>query len=178
METRNHFPNVLRLLPLALLLFLLWSGTMSACAADISADPPERPIVTADKTEFNPHTGRYHLSGHVQILSGDRIITMDDAQISPTLLEIWGQGNVQLQRNGSDLTLQSDAIYVECYRRVAGFFGKVHMQRIGLSVHANTAVANWNTHVINFEGHVIWNRNGKERVATSLDYNYEQDQIL
>lgn len=161
-----------RIRPFLLLffLFLVLLPTPLALAA------PEKPTVRADTTVFDENTGRYHLIGHVSVISGNRITQMDDAQVSATELEIWGQNHVQMHV-GDELSFTADAVYLEGFTPTAVLFGRVVLQRPGLVIRAESANCNWNEHLVTFYGHVIYIEKGKEVVAEMLTYDIEENRL-
>ncbi len=161
-----------RIRPFLLLffLFLVLLPTPLALAA------PEKPTVRADTTVFDENTGRYHLIGHVSVISGNRITQMDDAQVSATELEIWGQNHVQMHV-GDELSFTADAVYLEGFTPTAVLFGRVVLQRPGLVIRAESANCNWNEHLVTFYGHVIYIEKGKEVVAETLTYDIEENRL-
>lgn len=161
-----------RIRPFLLLffLFLVLLPTPLALAA------PEKPTVRADTTVFDENTGRYHLIGHVSVISGNRITQMDDAQVSATELEIWGQNHVQMHV-GDELSFTADAVYLEGFTPTAVLFGRVVLQRPGFVIRAESANCNWNEHLVTFYGHVIYIEKGKEVVAETLTYDIEENRL-
>lgn len=156
------------------ILFLL---LLAFFPASISCATPEKPTVRADTTVFDENTGRYHLTGHVAVIADNRVTQMDDAQVSATELEIWGQDHVQMHV-GDELVFTADAVYLEGFTPTAVLFGRVVLQRPGLIIRAESANCNWNEHLITFYGHVIAIEKGKEQVTETLIYDMEENHIL
>ena len=117
-----------------------------------------------------------HLIGHVTVIFGNRITQMDDAQVSATELEIWGQGNVQMHV-GDDIYFTADAVCLEGFTPAAVLFGRVALQHPGLIIRAESASCNWNEHTVTFYGHVVCIEKGKETVAETLTYDMEENRI-
>ena len=159
-----------KILTLAVLLLLLFSA--SALAA------PEKPSVSADESTYSEETGRYHMTGNVVVTTKDRTTRMDEAEVSATELEIWGDGNVRLTQEKDDLTCTADAVYLEGFGPSATLFGRVVMQRPGLIVRAESAVCDWQNGLITFRGAVIAIEKGKERIAETLVYDISQGELL
>lgn len=157
-----------------LLIFLSVFFFLIPPVAAVSA--PHKPTVSADNTTFDETTGRYHLIGHVTVIFGNRITQMDDAQVSATELEIWGQGNVQMHV-GDDLHFSADAVCLEGFTPAAVLFGRVTLQRPGLIIRAESASCNWNEQTVTFYGHVVSIEKGKETVAETLTYDIEENRI-
>lgn len=157
-----------------LLMFLSLLFLLIPPAAAISA--PQKPTVSADTTTFDENTGRYHLTGHVTVIFDNRITQMDDAQVSATELEIWGQGNVQMHV-GDDIYFTADAVCLEGFTPAAVLFGRVALQHPGLIIRAESASCNWNEHTVTFYGHVVCIEKGKETVAETLTYDMEENRI-
>ena len=158
-----------------LLMFLSLLFLLIPPAVAISA--PQKPTVSADTTTFDENTGRYHLTGHVTVIFDNRITQMDDAQVSPTNLEIWGQGNVSLQK-GDELVFTADAVYLEGFAPSATLFGRVNLERPGLVIRAESVTCDWKSGTATFHGHVICIENGREQVAGTLVYDMESGQVL
>lgn len=161
-----------RIRPFLLLFFL----SLVLLPTSLALAAPEKPTVRADTTVFDENTGRYHLIGHVSVISGNRITQMDDAQVSATELEIWGQNHVQMHV-GDELSFTADAVYLEGFTPTAVLFGRVVLQRPGLVIRAESANCNWNEHLVTFYGHVIYIEKGKEVVAETLTYDIEENRL-
>lgn len=161
-----------RIRPFLLLFFL----SLVLLPTPLALAAPEKPTVRADTTVFDENTGRYHLIGHVSVISGNRITQMDDAQVSATELEIWGQNHVQMHV-GDELSFTADAVYLEGFTPTAVLFGRVVLQRPGLVIRAESANCNWNVHLVTFYGHVIYIEKGKEVVAETLTYDIEENRL-
>lgn len=161
-----------RIRPFLLLFFL----SLVLLPTPLALAAPEKPTVRADTTVFDENTGRYHLIGHVSVISGNRITQMDDAQVSATELEIWGQNHVQMHV-GDELSFTADAVYLEGFTPTAVLFGRVVLQRPGLVIRAESANCNWNEHLVTFYGHVIYIEKGKEVVAETLTYDIEENRL-
>lgn len=161
-----------RIRPFLLLFFL----SLVLLPTPLALAAPEKPTVRADTTVFDENTGRYHLIGHVSVISGNRITQMDDAQVSATELEIWGQNHVQMHV-GNELSFTADAVYLEGFTPTAVLFGRVVLQRPGLVIRAESANCNWNEHLVTFYGHVIYIEKGKEVVAETLTYDIEENRL-
>lgn len=161
-----------RIRPFLLLFFL----SLVLLPTPLALAAPEKPTVRADTTVFDENTGRYHLIGHVSVISGNRITQMDDAQVSATELEIWGQNHVQMHV-GDELSFTADAVYLEGFTPTAVLFGCVVLQRPGLVIRAESANCNWNEHLVTFYGHVIYIEKGKEVVAETLTYDIEENRL-
>ena len=161
-----------RIRPFLLLFFL----SLVLLPTPLALAAPEKPTVRADTTVFDENTGRYHLIGHVSVISGNRITQMDDAQVSATELEIWGQNHVQMHV-GDELSFTADAVYLEGFTPTAVLFGRVVLQRPGLVIRAESANCNWNEHLVTFYGHVIYIEKGNEVVAETLTYDIEENRL-
>lgn len=161
-----------RIRPFLLLFFL----SLVLLPTPLALAAPEKPTVRADTTVFDENTGRYHLIGHVSVISDNRITQMDDAQVSATELEIWGQNHVQMHV-GDELSFTADAVYLEGFTPTAVLFGRVVLQRPGLVIRAESANCNWNEHLVTFYGHVIYIEKGKEVVAETLIYDIEENRL-
>ena len=161
-----------RIRPFLLLFFL----SLVQLPTPLALAAPEKPTVRADTTVFDENTGRYHLIGHVSVICGNRITQMDDAQVSATELEIWGQDHVQMHV-GDELSFTADAVYLEGFTPTAVLFGRVVLQRPGLVIRAESANCNWNEHLVTFYGHVIYIEKGKEVVAETLTYDIEENRL-
>ena len=155
---------------------LLLPAAVLFTAPQMAAADPVKPIVTADAKTYDENTGCYHLQGNVTVTSGDRVARMDDAQVSATNLEIWGQGNVSLQK-GDELVFTADAVYLEGFAPSATLFGRVNLERPGLVIRAESVTCDWKSGTATFHGHVICIENGKEKVAGTLVYDMESGTV-
>ena len=139
-------------------------------------DTTQKPVVTAEETTYDADTGRYHLSGNVTVTNGDRVTRMDDAQVSATNFEIWGEGSVTLDKGG-EAFFTADAVYLEGFAPSATLFGRVKLERPGLVIRAESATCDWKSSTATFHGHVICIENGKEKVAGTLVYDMESGTV-
>lgn len=155
---------------------LLLPAAILFAVPQIAAADSAKPVVTADAKTYDENTGCYHLQGNVTVSSGDRVTRMDDAQVSPTNLEIWGQGNVSLQK-GDELVFTADAVYLEGFAPSATLFGRVKLERPGLVIRAESVTCDWKSGTATFHGHVICIENGKEKVAGTLVYDMESGAV-
>ena len=135
-------------------------------------DTTQKPVVTAEETEYDADTGRYHLSGNVTVTNGDRVTRMDDAQVSATNFEIWGEGSVSLDKGG-EAFFTADAVYLEGFAPSTMLFGRVRFERPGLAIRAESATCDWSASTATFHGHVVCIENGKETVAGTLVFDFE-----
>ena len=142
-----------------------------------SAAEPSKPTVTADETTYDGSTGRYHLAGNVIVSNSDRVTTMDDAQVSATNLEIWGEGNVTLTKGGGEAFFTADAVYLEGFAPSTTLFGRVRFERPGLVIRAESATCDWTASTATFHGHVICIEDGKEKIAGTLIYDFESGNV-
>ena len=94
-----------------------------------------------------------------------------------TNLEIWGQGNVSLQK-GDELVFTADAVYLEGFAPSATLFGRVNLERPGLVIRAESVTCDWKSGTATFHGHVICIDGGREQVAGTLVYDMESGQVL
>ena len=140
-------------------------------------DATQKPVVTAEETTYDADTGRYHLSGNVTVTNGDRVTRMDDAQVSATNFEIWGEGSVTLDKGG-EAFFTADAVYLEGFAPSATLFGRVNLERPGLVIRAESVTCDWKSGTATFHGHVICIENGREQVAGTLVYDMESGQVL
>ena len=141
-----------------------------------TAAEPSTPVVTADETVYDADTGRYHLTGNITVTNGDRVTTMDDAQVSATNLEIWGEGSVTLNKGG-EAFFTADAVYLEGFAPATTLFGRVRFERPGLVIRAESATCEWSAGTATFHGHVICIESGKETVASTLVYDFESGSV-
>ena len=155
--------------------FLLLGLLLAAMTATAAADP-QKPVVTSDETSYDDATGRYHLTGNVTVTNGDRVTRMDDAQVSATNLEIWGEGNVTLMK-GDEAFFTADAVYLEGFAPSTTLFGRVRFERPGLIIRAESATCDWTAKTAAFHGHVIWITDGKEQIAGTLVYDFESGSV-
>lgn len=160
----------------ALACSLLFSLSLFVFVPQEAYADPVKPVVTADATEYDEGTGRYHLTGNVTVTNGDRVTRMDDAQVSATNLEIWGEGNVSLTK-GEEAYFTADAVYLEGFAPATTLFGRVHFERPGLVIRAESATCDWTAKIVTFHGHVIWITEGKEHVAGTLVYDFESGSV-
>ena len=164
-----------RIRPFLLLFFL----SLVLLPTPLALAAPEKPTVRADTTVFDENTGRYHLIGHVSVISGNRITQMDDAQVSATELEIWGQNHVQMHV-GDELSFTADAVYLEGFTLgnvLTDPWEKIWTNPQCAAIRAESANCNWNVHLVTFYGHVIYIEKGKEVVAETLTYDIEENRL-
>lgn len=155
---------------------LLLPAAVLFTAPQVATADPVKPVVTADAKTYDENTGYYHLQGNVTVTSGDRVARMDDAQVSATNLEIWGQGNISLQK-GDELVFTADAVYLEGFAPSATLFGRVRFERPGLAIRAESATCDWSASTATFHGHVVCIENGKETVAGTLVFDFESGSV-
>ncbi len=130
---------------------LLLPAAVLFTAPQVATADPVKPVVTA------------------------RVARMDDAQVSATNLEIWGQGNISLQK-GDELVFTADAVYLEGFAPSATLFGRVKLERPGLVIRAESVTCDWKAGTATFHGHVTCIDGGREQVAGTLVYDMESGQ--
>ena len=155
---------------------LLLPAAVLFTAPQMAAADPVKPVVTADAKTYDENTGCYHLQGNVTVTSGDRVARMDDAQVSATNFEIWGEGSVTLDKGG-EAFFTADAVYLEGFAPSATLFGRVKLERPGLVIRAESATCDWKSSTATFHGHVVCIENGKETVAGTLVFDFESGSV-
>lgn len=136
-----------------------------------------QPVVSADHSEYNEETGLYDLSGNVRIQCQGRIITSDSAKVNASTLQIWADGRAAITEG--ELRFTGDALYAELTESTAWFFGtRCGCERPGLAIHGDNMRYNWQTHIVVFDGHVLWVQKGKSNTTSHLEFDLNKNDVV
>lgn len=172
----------MRLLTLLTLSLLLLSSLIcnAASSRNINADMAKskyQPTVTADKITYNEDTGLYTLAGNVRVVLPDRTFCAQYAKIHPISLLLWTDGGSEIYEG--ELHFTSDAMYAELAGNTTWCFGtRCGVERPGLSIHGDNMQYNWETHIVTFDGHVLWVQKGKNTTATHLEFDLNKNDVV
>ena len=134
------------------------------------------PVISADRSNYNEESGLYHLTGNVRIQFDGRVITANDAKINAHTMQVWADGRSAITEG--ELKFTSDALYAELSGNTVWFFGnRCGVERPGLVIHGDNMQYNWETHIVIFDGHVLWVHHGKSNTTAHLEFDLEKDDI-
>lgn len=137
----------------------------------------EKPMVSAEQSDFNEDTGLYSLKGKVHITFSGRTITANSAKIKEPTLQLWTSGHTMLTEG--ELRFTGEALYAELAGTTAWFFGtRCSLERPGLIIRADNMNYNWQTHIVTFDGHVFCVQKGHDTAAAHLEFDLEKNAIV
>ena len=136
-----------------------------------------QPIISADHSNYNEDSGLYNLTGNVRIQCEGRIITANNAKVNANTLQVWADGRAAITEG--ELSFTGDALYAELSGNTVWFFGsRCGVERPGLVIHGDNMQYNWETHIVIFDGHVLWVHRGKSDTTSHLEYDLEKDDVV
>jgi len=136
-----------------------------------------QPVVSADHSNYNEDSGLYELSGNVRIKCQNLLITAASAKINASTMQIWADGTAAITEG--ELHFTGDALYAELTENTTWFFGtRCGCERPGLAIHGDNMRYNWQTHIVVFDGHVLWVQNGKNHTFSHLEYDLIKNDIV
>ena len=166
---------------IALFLLLIYpclvnAGTPGHTINTDMAQSKYQPVVTADRSTYNEESGLYNLSGNVRIQCEGRLITANNAKINANTLQVWADGRAAITEG--EMVFTRDALYAELSGNTVWFFGnRCGVERPGLMIHGDNMQYNWKTHIVIFDGHVLWVHKGKSNTTTHLEFDLEKDDV-
>ena len=136
-----------------------------------------QPVVSADHSQYNEDNGLYELTGNVRIQYEGRVITAANAKINANTLQVWADGGTVITEG--ELTFTGDALYAELTESTAWFFGtRCGCERPGLAIHSDNMRYNWQTHIVVFDGHVLWVQKGKSNPSSHLEFDLNKNDVV
>lgn len=136
-----------------------------------------QPVVSADHSNYNEDNGLYELSGNVRIRCQDRLITAATAKINANTMQVWADGSAVITEG--ELRFTGDALYAELTENTAWFFGtRCGCERPGLVIHGDNMRYNWQTHIVIFDGHVLWVQKGRNHTSSHLEFDLNKNDIV
>jgi len=172
---------------ISLLMLILFASMFPLCSADspgsgntINAEMTKskyQPVVRADHSEYNEENGLYTLTGNIAIQCQGLTITADTAKVNASTLQVWADGHAAITEG--ELHFTGDALYAEITESTAWFFGtRCGVERPGLAIHADNMRYNWQSHIVIFDGHVLWMQKGKNHTSSHLEYDLNKNDIV
>jgi len=136
-----------------------------------------QPVISADHSNYNEESGLYELTGNVRIQCQGRIITAAMAKINAKTLQIWADGGTTITEG--ELLFTGDALYAELTENTAWFFGtRCGCERPGLLIHGDNMRYNWQSHIVIFDGHVLWAQKGKTHTTSHLEFDLNKNDVV
>ena len=136
-----------------------------------------QPTVSADRCVYNEESGLYDLTGNVRIQYEGRLLTANNAKINAHTMQIWADGRVAITEG--ELKFTGDVLYAELTASTVWFYGnRCGVERPGLVIHGDNMQYNWETHIVIFDGHVLWVHRGKSDTTSHLEYDLEKDDVV
>ena len=172
---------------ISLLMLILLFSMLPFCAAKpldsgntINADMAKskyKPVVSADHSSYSEETGLYTLTGNVCIKCQDFTITADTAKVNANTLQVWADGHAIITEG--ELRFTGDVLYAEITESTAWFFGtRCGVERPGLVIHGDNMRYNWQTHIVVFDGHVLWMQKGKNHTSSHLEFDLNKNDVV
>ena len=176
----NHIRISLLMLGLLVSMFTLCSAASLGSGNTINADMAKskyKPVASADHSSYSEETGLYTLTGNVCIKCQAFTITADSAMVNASTLQVWTDGHSAITEG--ELHFTGDALYAEITESTAWFFGtRCGCERPGLAIHSDNMRYNWQTHIVVFDGHVLWLQKGKNHTSSHLEFDLDKNDIV
>lgn len=161
-------------------MFTLCAAGSPGSGNTINADMAKskyKPVASADNSSYNEETGLYTLTGNVCIRCQGFTITADTAKVNASTLQVWADGHSLITEG--ELRFTGDALYAELTENTAWFFGtRCGCERPGLAIHSDNMQYNWQTHIVIFDGHVLYMQKGKNYTSNHLEYDLNKNDIV
>ena len=176
----NYMRISLLMLGMLVSMFTLCAAAGPGSGNTINADMAKskyKPVASADHSSYNEETGLYTLTGNVCIKCQDFTITADTCRVNANTLQVWADGHALITEG--ELRFTGDALYAEITENTAWFFGtRCGVERPGLVIHADNMRYNWQTHIVVFDGHVLWMQKGKNHTSSHLEFDLNKNDIV
>ena len=160
----NYMRISLLMLGMLVSMFTLCAASALGSGNTINADMAKskyKPVASADHSSYNEETGLYTLTGNVSIQCQGLAITADTAKVNANTLQVWADGHALITEG--ELHFTGDALYAEITENTAWFFNMRY---------------NWQTHIVVFDGHVLWMQKGKNHTSSHLEFDLNKNDIV